>query len=386
MSRTLRLRSGEYEILGRAKLGTPAMGVGSGLALDPVAATRLLRASAGDPAAMQTLRLALAEQMGTHGWQRRDDSAVMVEFTRLLASGRIVLRPLTVPSPHAGNAGRFIVRLLRTRKDEQADPTVISVSLWQVVKAVPGTWLTAVAKYGLKPPWPDKDLHRVYSDEWVQKCDPVDVKHDTEPKYTFWKVFSPGGRWEDGVDAPPKEAKLRDKEIDVDSYWCFKIRETAEFTKPGMDSSELLTKRKKMFDMLFREALTLGQKKTLLDKLAKLEKAAKGFANAKLNEERKRGELRKLLEDLKQAVKVDASKTEAAAEIEGWFKSALRSLDKSVQIKESMERRVLKEIKYVKFRCAEYDSVHEGDQRVESVQKGTAEEHQWKNTPVTNPR
>jgi hypothetical protein len=275
-----------------------------------------------------------------------------------------------------GNPGLPVVQIKRRRADKKIDPTIISESLWQVVKARPGTWLTAVAKYGLK--WPDEHLHRVYFDEWVQKCEPG--ADDTKADYTFWKTFEPGGRWEDGISKPPKDAKFRDKAVEVDSYWCFKTKEVVEYQEPDMDEyDEVIKRRKKMFDMLFEEAMTLKQKKMLLDKLNELENTAKNWGEKILNEEKKLEEYQKSLEDLRNELKNNAAdaKGEVAEAIERWY---IQNLEKSLKIKEDMEGRIIKEIDYLKFRCAEYDMIHEQDQEIVKIQKGTPEEDQWKKT------
>jgi hypothetical protein len=137
-----------------------------------------------------------------------------------------------------GNPGKFIVQLKRRRTPLNSDPTypaIVTESLWQVVKAVKGTWLTAVAKYGDGLNWKDEDLHRVYYDEWVQKCDPEGrdssgAIDDTKEPYSFWETFCPGGMWEDGILKPPRKAGYRDGEIEAGDYWCFKISEIAKFT------------------------------------------------------------------------------------------------------------------------------------------------------------
>ena len=272
-----------------------------------------------------------------------------------------------------GNSGKFIVQLSRTRADNETDPTIITESLWQIVKAVQGTWLTAVAKYGLK--WPDKYLHRVYFNEYVQACEPG--SDDTKAEYNFFD-FEEGGKWEDGINKPPKEARARDKQVEPDSYWGFKIMEIVVYQKPGMDDDELLKKRKKMMDFLFEKALALNDKKELLDKLQKLEQNAKAIENSKMSEEQKLEEFNKLLDELKENVGKHSVDKEVADAIEGWFRYAQRSLKKSVKIKGRMGKRVDKEIKYLKFRSAEYDLIHEKDQEVKKIQKGTPEEDQWK--------
>jgi hypothetical protein len=43
-----------------------------------------------------------------------------------------------------------------------------------------------------------------------------------------------------------------------------------------------------------------------------------------------------------------------------------------------MGDRIKKELEYLKFRCAEYDMIREGEQEVEEIQKGTDKEDQWK--------
>lgn len=386
MGQILRLRSGEYEILDRGEVHRLTSAGQLGRPLDPVAATGLLQNAARDPSTMRSLRLVLARHLGPHGMQRRSDRQVVTEFTRLLQSGQFTLRPATVYPE--GNAGLFIVELERTRVNNPFNPTVIAISQWQVVKTVPGTWLTAVAKYGLKPPWPSRELHRVYSDEWVQKCKPADPTRDTEPKYTFWDVYQPGGRWEKGISETPRDARpgeVRDADIEIGSYWCFKIKEVAKFMLPEMDT-ELLKRRKKLFDALFEQAMGAREKKRLLERLNELEKTAKAVGQSIGNEEKKREELKKLLEDLRQEVKKNAAKKEIAGMIEDWYRFAMRSLDKSLGGKESMEERVLKEIDYLKFRGAQYDAHHESDQKVKKIQKGTAEEHQWKKTPLPPPK
>ena len=272
-----------------------------------------------------------------------------------------------------GNSGKLIVILERTRADSMIDPTIITKSLWQIVKAVTGTWLTAVAKYGLK--WPDKYLHRVYSNEYVQACEPKG--DDTKPNYNFFN-FEEGGKWEDGVFNPPKKIGLRDLQVDTDTYWGFKIKEVVVYQKPELGDNELLKRRKKMIDVLFEEAMALDDKKQLLDKLNKLEQTAKQIGKSKLNEEKKLKEFEKVLEQLKEKVDKNAVDKDAAISIEGWFQFVLKSLEQSKNIKEGMEERVVKEIQYLKFRCAEYDLYHEKDQRVEKIQKGTPEEDQWK--------
>lgn len=381
MGQTVRLRSGEYEILDAGEVLRFTAAGQLGPTLDPLTAISLLQGAAREPAAMRSLRIALAGRLGTRGGWRRSDRQVLAEFTRLLRSAQFTLRR-KFPE---GNAGRFIVVLVRTRVNNKSNPTIISLSEWQVVKTVPGTWLTAVAKYGLK--WPRRELHRVYSDEWVQKCEPVDPNRDTEPKYTFWEVFAPGGMWEKGVAQPsrePKPGELRDRHVEIGSYWCFKIREVAEFKLPEMDT-ELLKRRKKLFDLLFEQALAKDDKKELLGRLSKLEQTAKAIGKSLKNETAKREELKKLLEQVRQELKRKSAKKDVGQALEAWFQFALRSLDKSVGYKESMEGRVVKEIDYLKFRCAEYDTLHESDQQVKRVQKGTSEEPQWKKTPVHPP-
>jgi hypothetical protein len=272
-----------------------------------------------------------------------------------------------------GNSGKFIVQLIRSRTDNKKEPTIITESLWQIVKAVPGTWLTAVAKYGLK--WPDKHLHRVYFNEYVQACEPG--SDDTKAEYNFFD-FEEGGKWEDGISKSPKEAKARDKQVEVDSYWGFKIKEIVVYQKPGMDDDEILKKRKKMLDVLFEKALALNDKKELLDKLKKLEQNLKAIMNSKMSEEQKLAEFDKLLAELKENVSKHAVDKDVADAIESWYRSAQKLLDESVKIKDRMGKRVAKEIKYLKFRSAEYDLMHDKDQQVKKVQKGTPEEDQWK--------
>jgi len=281
-------------------------------------------------------------------------------------SGKIVASQLQ------GNSGKFIVRLMRTRADNKIDPTVITKTSWQIVKAVPGTWLTVVAKYGLN--WPDKYLHRVYFNEYVQACEPG--SDDTKAEYNFFD-FEEGGKWEDGINNPPKEAKARDRQVEIDSYWGFKLEEIVIFQKPELGEDELLQRRKKMIDLMFEEALALDDKKQLLNELNQLEQAMKKIANSILNEEQKMAEFYKLLEQLKEKVNKHAVGPDVADAIEGWFRFAEKSLRQSIDTKGSMEGRIDKEIKYLKFRCAEYDLIHDKDQEVERIQKGTPEENQW---------
>jgi hypothetical protein len=386
VAQILRLRGREYEILSRGEVLQLTAAGRPGQPMDPVAATGLLHHAATDPSAMLRLRSILAGQLGLHGMKRRSDRQVVTEFTRMLQSGRFVIRPAIVYPE--GNPGRFIVKLLRTRVNDRNNPTVITLSLWQVMKTVPGTWLTAVAKYGdLQPPWPPSEWHRVYSEEWVQKCEPKDPAHDTEPDYHFWQTYSPGGRWEKGIYKPPRDAQpgeLRDTGLEIDEYWCFKLEEVAQFRLPNMDT-EQLKRIEKLLNALFEQAMAADEKKRLLERLNKAEKTVKAVGQAIKNEDQKREELKKLLEDLKKEVQKNASKKEVAEIIESWFRFGLRSLDESVKYKESMEERVLKEIEFLKFRCAEYDVYHEGEQKVEKIQKGTPEEDQWKKTPFRSP-
>lgn len=386
MAQILRLRGREYEILSRSEMLQLTAAGRPGNPMDPVAATGLLHHAATDPSAMRSLRSILAGQLGLHGMKRRSDRQVVTEFTRMLQSRRFIIRPAMVYPE--GNAGRFIVKLSRTRMDDPNNPTVISRSLWQVVKTVPGTWLTAVAKYGdLQPPWPPKEWHRVYSEEWVQKCDPKDPAHDTEPKYHLWQTYSPGGRWEKGIYKPPRDAKpgeLRDTGVEADEYWCFKAEEVAQFKLPEMDT-ELLKKKERLLNALFEQAMAADEKKRLLDRLNHAEKTAKAATQVIKNEEQRREEYKKLLEDLKQEVQKNAAMKETYEAAEAWYQQVLSALDESLKYQRNIEERVLKEIAFLKFRCAEYDVYHEGEQKVEKIQKGTPEEHQWKKTPVGSP-
>jgi hypothetical protein len=278
-----------------------------------------------------------------------------------------------------GNPGKFIVQLMRRRtppNSDQTNPTIITESSWQVVKAVPGTWLTAVAKYGLN--WKDEDLHRVYYDEWVQKCEPG--SDDTKAEYTFWETFEPGGKYEDGIFEPPKEAGYRDKEIDVDSYWCFKLSEIAEFTMPDMEDNEILKKRKRIFDNLFQEAFTLEKKKMLLDKLNEFEETAKEINRIQLKEAEWYEKNAKLLQDLKEEIQKNAF-DERRVFVDSLLEPFVKGLKEKMAFDENKERIVIKEIEYFKFRCAQYDMIHEKDQEVTKIQKGTDEEDQWKKHP-----
>lgn len=94
MRRTLRLRSGEYEILSRSICSWGE----SGYTLDPAAAAHLLRASANDPDTMRCLRQVLVEQLGEHGLQRRSDTEVIDHLVRMLATRRLGLRSLVTVS------------------------------------------------------------------------------------------------------------------------------------------------------------------------------------------------------------------------------------------------------------------------------------------------
>jgi hypothetical protein len=127
------------------------------------------------------------------------------------------------------------------------------------------------------------------------------------------------------------------------------------------------------------------EKKRLLDRLNQAEKTAKAVGQAIGNDEQKREKYKKLLDDVRQEMKKNAAREDLAA-LEAWYELAWRSLDESLGYKENMEGRVLKEIDFLKFRCAEYDTYHESDQKVKEIQKGTPEEHQWKKTPLPPPK
>jgi hypothetical protein len=290
----------------------------------------------------------------------------------------------TAPSYVQGNPGKFIVVLERTRVDNQYDPSVITKSDWQIVKAVPGTWLTVVAEVGLK--WPIQHLHRVYRNEDVQACEPgkddAGQVDDTLPRYNFFD-FEEGGKWEDGVTVsdPPKPAKARDLQVEIDSYWGFKLKEVVVYQKPDLSGDEVLQRRKKMFDFLFEEALALDAKKAMLDELDRLERAAKAIGNSIASEEQKQQELKKLLEELKEKISKKVVDGETAEAIDGWYRFIEHALEETLRYKGHQEERIVKEIQYLKFRNAEYDYIHEGEQSVKKVQKGTPEEDQWKNMP-----
>ena len=130
--------------------------------------------------------------------------------------------------------------------------------------------------------------------------------------------------------------------------------------------------------ILFEKALALNDKKELLDKLQKLEQNAKAIMNSKMSEEQKLAELDKLLTELKGNVSKHAIGKDEADAIESWYQLIQNALKESVIIKDRMGKRVDKEIKYLKFRSAEYDLMHDKDQQVKKVQKGTPEEDQWK--------
>ncbi len=274
-----------------------------------------------------------------------------------------------------GNSGKFIVILIRRRTDSKIEPTIITEGLWQIVKAVPGTWLTAVAKYGEGLNWPDKHLHRVYFNEYVQACKPG--PDDTKADYKFFD-FDEGGAWEDGIDKPPKEPGARDLQVEVDSYWGFKIIEVVIYQKPDIGEDELLKRRKKLIDFSFEKALASAQKKELLEDLEKLEKAVEKLDKSKLNEEQKLKEFQKFLEELNEKIKNKAVDEDVAGIIQGWFRYAEKALNESIEIKGRMGDRIKKELEYLKFRCAEYDMIREGEQEVKEVQKGTDKEDQWK--------
>ncbi len=116
----------------------------------------------------------------------------------------------------------------------------------------------------------------------------------------------------------------------------------------------------------------------LLDKIQKLEQNAKAIMNSKMSEEQKLAEFDKLLAELKENVSKHAVGKDEADAIESWYRLAQMALKESVSIKDRMRKRVDKEIKYLKFRSAEYDLMHDKDQQVKKVQKGTPEEDQWK--------
>jgi len=271
-----------------------------------------------------------------------------------------------------GNSGKFIVRLIRIRADSKKEPTVITKSLWQIVKAVPGTWLTTVAKYGLN--WPDKDLHRVYFNEYVQACEPG--SDDTKADYHFFD-FEEGGKWEDGINNSPKTAKARDHQVEIDSYWGFKLAEIVVYQKPELDDDEILQRRKKLMDSLLLKALAMDDKNQLLNELNKLEQDVENIDNLIRHEEQKLAEHCKILEQLKETVKKYSRDPDVALAGERLYQLQEETIKGNINSKGRLGSLVKQEIKYLKFRCAEYDLIHDSDQQVEKIQKGTSEENQW---------
>lgn len=93
MRRTLRLRDGEYEILDEGVAVAPGLGPESGRVLGPMVSANLLRKSARDPLVARSIRLALTDYLGAQGLHLRSNRDVLDEFARLLATGRVALRP-----------------------------------------------------------------------------------------------------------------------------------------------------------------------------------------------------------------------------------------------------------------------------------------------------
>jgi hypothetical protein len=136
-----------------------------------------------------------------------------------------------------------------------------------------------------------------------------------------------------------------------------------------------------MFDRFFYLALKQKDKSLLLDELNQKEKAAKAYAKAKLKDEEAYEKYAKLLQDLKERV-IRATEDQELADAEEFlYEFQLEALDEQKSRIERMENLVVREIEYLKFRCAQYDNKHEKDQEVVKIQKGTPEEDQWKKHP-----
>jgi hypothetical protein len=229
--------------------------------------------------------------------------------------------------------------------------------------------------------WKDEELDKVYTQDWVQPCEPTgdesDPDRDIKGKYHFFH-WEEGGRWEAGIDEPPRKWGPRDRQIVVGSYWAFKIRDIVEFKMPSMHDNELLQKRQKIIDDLFEMALALQDKKELGQRLTKRELDAKAFEKVHRAESERLAELRRILEELRKDIASGAKNAEAAEAIEGLFRRYEKVLEEKVEIESRRGVRLSKEIEYLKFRCAEYDMATELDQRIEKVQKKTAESEQWR--------